>query len=165
MKIFSSLSILLSLILIAGCAKYSIDLSSPEKAYKTCSHAFLNNELGQFSRCLYKEEDLEKIKELKRSGYRYPLLTKIIHEEIIGKEINSDSEVVLRIRTIGGDVKDRYYFISIGLITYRKIGKDWKFHSDKNLQIKKAKKVGDQYIPIEDWGEDSSNQGLESDSQ
>ena len=137
--------------LFAACSPAALhDFSSPEKAYETLHHAVSINDMDLYSRCFFKPEDQEMVKQLKSAG-GFPKTVTFLQHEVLDKEKINESEVNLKVRevkekTLSND-EAPIYSISTASIKYRKTSDGWKVHSSTTDSFQKAKKVGDKYLP------------------
>jgi hypothetical protein len=139
--------------LFAACSPEVLkDFATPEKAYQTLHHAVSTNDMDLYSKCFLKAEDRKMITQLQSAG-GFPKTVKFVDYEVLNKEMINESEVNLRIREVGerrlSADEPSYHFISIALVEYRKTSEGWKVYSYTTESVKKAKKVGDKYVPTE----------------
>ena len=146
--------ILIYICIIAGCSSSELqDFSSPEKASETIHKAAVANDMRLYEKCFLKKEDKQLIKELAKNG-GLPKNVKFIKHEVRSKEILNKSEVKLWIREVIERKLEAdglpMYCISEAEINYRNTSKGWKVYSYTTTSFQKARKVGDNYEPIEE---------------
>lgn len=145
--------LLATVYLLAACSPAALhDFSSPEKAYETLHHAISINDMDLYSKCFFKPEEQEMIKQLQSSG-GFPKTVKLVKHEVLEREIINESEVNLRVREVlertSSTDQTSYYTISTVSAKYRKTSDGWKVQSYTTDSLQKARKVGDQYVPTE----------------
>jgi len=139
--------------LLAACSPAELsDFATPEKAYQTLHHAIVINDMDLYSRCFLNAEDQEMAKSLQSMG-GFSKTVKFVEHEVLNKEVINESEVNLRVREVGekrlSADEASYHFISIAIVKYRKSLDGWKVYVSTTESVKKARKVGDKYVPTE----------------
>ena len=128
-----SLRVIILTLFVYCCS--SNDFSTPEKTMESLYYAISKKEAGLYAKCFY-EQGQFTTSEIKL-GARYIFTHfKILKYKIIQKENVRPNEVKFTMEEVLQ--KDTgLKFVSTFIVTYIKVGKEWKILSTKDIETKK----------------------------
>ncbi len=127
------LGIILSTFFIYGCT--SIDLSTPEKSVESFYYAVSQKDAKLYAKCFYEHGEFT-CSQLRLAAQHIFAHIKILRFKIVQKETVSPNEVKLTIEEVlqrDNELK----FVSTFIVTYIKVGKEWKILRTKDIETRK----------------------------